>query len=312
VVGTIAVAVFSGVVSLPLVLLAVVLEVLCGAAFGPAEFALVRRSVAPEDRSLAVARMQSRSQLAGLLGPLIGGALYGISPAVPFLADAASYLVSFVLVAFVRAGSSPTAGGRVSLTAGWRWLRQQSFLFPAGLWLAGLTAVFAGVGLAILVLARERGVSPAGIGLMFAISTAGGLLGALVTPALQRRMRPVAVLRAAAIIDTVATLALVPLDSPVAIGVAGAAAFFLAPAASASLFGELSGRCPDELVGRAQSSLGLLVGAVAPVMPLLIGGIIDRTGPLGGVLSCAAAFAVLALAAFTLPAFRRAALTPRW
>ncbi|PJJ71826.1 fucose permease [Diaminobutyricimonas aerilata] len=292
-------------VAVPLLLALVAAEVAFGTVFGPAEFALVRLLVPVEERALAVGRMQSRSQLAGLIGPLLGGVLYAVHPALPFAVDAASYTASFLLVSFVRSPQAAPTGGtgarwRDEVRAGWRWLRSDGFLLRAGLWVGALTAVFGAVGLAILVFARDRGAGSAEIGAMYAISAAGGAIGALLTPWLQRRLRPVAVLRLAAAVDTVATLALLPLESPYLIGVAGAAAFFLAPAVAAVLFGDLSARCPDHLVTRAQSTLALLVGAFAPLTPALIGAVSDRWGSAVAILGCAAAFAVLTVLAWAL------------
>ncbi|MFC0680443.1 MFS transporter [Lysobacter korlensis] len=311
--ATIATAVLFGFATLPLLIVLVAAEVALGAVFGPAEFALLRLLVPAERRAIAVGQMQSRSQLAGLLGPLVGGVLYAVHPALPFALDAASYLASFVLVLGVRSPQrgATARGGEASLRerlgAGWAWLRRDRFLFAAGFWVAALTSVFAAVGLAILVFARDRGANPAELGAMYAISTAGGLVGALLTPWLQRRLSPVAILRSAALVDTAATLVLLPLESPYAIGAAGAAAFFLAPAVSATLFGELSRRCPDELVTRAQSALALVVGAFAPLAPAAIGAVIDGFSPTAAVGVCAAAFAVLLVLALVVPALRATA-----
>ncbi|WP_210479059.1 MFS transporter [Naasia sp. SYSU D00948] len=306
-IGGLALAILAGAASLPLVLVAVALEVALGTVFGPAEFSLVRAVVPAEERALAVGRMQSRTAIAGLVGPVAGGGLYGIHPALPFAADAGSYLVSSLLVVAVRAPRWTPPPVRERLAGGWRWLRSDPLLLPAGLWVAALVAVFGAVGLAILVFARERGAAPAELGVLFALSAGGGLVGALLTPAIQRRWRPATVFRAAALVDTVATLALLPLTSPIAIGLAGAAAFLLAPAVQASLFGALSERCPDHLVGRAQSTLGLVVGAAAPLAPVAIGAAIAAFDATTAIAVCAAAFAALTVVALLLPAFRRAA-----
>ena len=129
-------------------------------------------------------------------------------------------------------------------------------------------------------------------------------MGALLTPWIQRHWRPGSVFRAAALVDMAATLALLPLTSPIAIGIVGAFAFLLGPAAQASLFGALSARAPDHLVGRAQSTLGLVVGAAAPLAPVAIGAAITWIGATGAIAVCAAAFAALAAIALVLPAFR--------
>ncbi|UWF77741.1 MFS transporter [Microbacterium neungamense] len=310
VVGTLAVTVVVGSISLPLILIAVAVEVALGSMFGPAEFSLLRLIVEPGERALAVGRMQSRSALAGLIGPALGGALYGVWPALPFLVDAGSYVVSAALVAAMRGTgglrASRADARRAGVLAGWRWVRQERFLLTAAIWVSALTAVFGAVGLALLIFARDRGAEPAEIGAMFAISAAGGLAGAILTPAVQRRLPPARILQVAVLVDVSATVAILPVRSPYVIGMLGAAAFFLAPAVTASVFGEVSRRCPDELVGRAQSAVTLVTGAFAPLAPAAIGGIVDQVGVTVAVAVCAGAFAVLAVASWVLPGFRDA------
>lgn len=307
IVGCLALAIIVGAYSLPLVLVIVALEVAFGVVFGPAEFALVRRVVPEDDRALAVGRMQSRSHLAGLIGPLVGGVLFGIHPALPFAADALSYTVSFACVVAVRSSAARAARGQASRSvseffAGIRWVWRQRALWAAGWWVAALTAVFGAVGLALVVFAKDRGSTSAEIGVMFAISAGGGLVGALATPWLQRRLRPGTIFRTAALVNLAATLALLPLSSPYLIGIVGAFAFFLAPAVAASLFGEVSALAPDQLVGRAQSAMTLIVGTIAPFTPALIGLVIDQADVATGVVACAIGFAALAVVSLALPA----------
>lgn len=303
-----AATVATGAAGTPLILGIVALEVAAGAVFGPAEFRLVRAISPIDERALAVGRMQSRSQLAGLLGPLAGGALYGVAPWLPFAVDAASYLASFVLVLAVpREAGREGAEGRGTQPGGraWQWLRRDRFLLPAALWVAALTATFAAVGLTVVVIARERGADSAAIGLMYTISAAGGLVGALLTPAVQRRVRPAAVFRLAVLVDAAAALALLPLHSPVLIGVCGAVAFLTAPVVAASLFGEVSRRSPDALVGRVQAAVALTAGLVAPLAPPAIGWLLDAAGAGAAIITCAGAFAVLGAVAWLVPGFRR-------
>lgn len=287
-----------------LILIVVALEVAAGSVFGPAEFRLVRAITPEPERPLAVGRLQSRAQLAALLGPLAGGALYGITQWLPFAVDAASYLLSLALLLSVPAARGRPVSG-MGTQGAWRWLVRERFLLSAASWMAALTATFGAVGLIVLVLAHERGATSPEIGLMYSISGAGGLIGALLTPAIQRRLIPTTVFRFAAFIDAMAVVALLPLRSPVLIGACGAAAFFTAPVVSASLFGELSRRVPDEMVGRVQASVGLLVALLAPIAPPVIGVIVDGAGPTVGAVACAVSFGALTVCAFAIPAFRR-------
>lgn len=154
------------------------------------------------------------------------------------------------------------------------------------------------------MIARERGASPVEIGALFTISAVGGLAGALATPALVQRLHPVVLLRTAVVVDVVATLAVLGLTSPYAIGAVGAAAFLLVPSVNAVLLGEVARRCPDDVVGRAQATVGTALAVAAPVAPVLVGLVMEEAGPAAGIAGCAAAFFVLAVAAFTLPGFR--------
>jgi hypothetical protein len=93
--ASIAVTAWTGHLSFAQILVVAVIEAAVGVAFGPADFAAVRAAVSRAQRADAVAATQSRAQLAGLLGPLLGGALFAVHPALPFAADACSYLASF-------------------------------------------------------------------------------------------------------------------------------------------------------------------------------------------------------------------------
>ena len=61
------------------------------------------RSVVPGSQlPAAVATQQGRFATAGLAGPPIGGALFGIGRAFPFIADAASYVFSVLSLILIR------------------------------------------------------------------------------------------------------------------------------------------------------------------------------------------------------------------
>ncbi len=217
------------------VLVVAFLEGAFGVLFGPAEAAAVRRVVAPTQVRDAVARNQSRMQLAGLVGPPVGGVLLDVGRALPFVADAVSYLVSLVGVLFVRSALQdpevPRPKRRIGAEVldGVRWLWRRPFFRGVLVWMTLEGAAFSSIELVILVLARERGASSGQLGAMFAITAAGGVLGALATPWLLRHASPRALMLAFGWIGAIATLALHEVDSPYAIGVLGAAAFFLSP-----------------------------------------------------------------------------------
>jgi len=61
--------------------------------FAPAETAALSRIVPSEQMSVAIASNDARENAAGIVGPLLGGALFGFARAAPFAVNAFSYLV---------------------------------------------------------------------------------------------------------------------------------------------------------------------------------------------------------------------------
>jgi MFS family permease len=71
--------------------------------FSLAEAACPPRVVPKEQLPAATAQNQAIDSTAWLFGPLLGGMLYGLGRAVPFLMDAVSYLCSVLSLFFMRA-----------------------------------------------------------------------------------------------------------------------------------------------------------------------------------------------------------------
>jgi predicted MFS family arabinose efflux permease len=285
------------------VLLVAFVEAALGVLFGPAEAAAVRRVVAPQQVREAVAQNQSRSAIPGLLGPPLGGALLGAGRALPFVADAVSYLVSLVCIASVR---MPLGGGERAQTqghpledvfTGLRWIWAQRFLRTLLLWFVGVSVVFSSIGLVVLVLARDRGASAGELGVAFAITSAGGVIGALLTPFLLRRVRPAPLVVSFAWISTATAFLLLAADSPYVIGALGGIAFLLGPAVNAIAFAAIAEGAPDELQGRVTSAGIQLASLGAPVGPLLAGVLLGALGPSRAIVVYGCALLVLALVA---------------
>jgi len=251
--------------------------------FGPAESAAVRRVVARDQIREAVAANASRTAVPGLIGPPLGGALFAASRALPFVADAVSYLISLACVCSLRTPLQERRSGAderhpvPELLDGFRWIMRHRLLRWLLGWFSGAGVVFNSLGLVIIVLARSHGASPGELGVMFAISAAGGVLGALATPRLLRFMQPYPLVTTFAWLSTTATFALLLLHSPYVIGLAGAAAFLLVPAVNALTFAVIADEAPDELQGRVTSAAIQVANLGAPLGPLLAGTLISIT-----------------------------------
>jgi MFS family permease len=292
------------------VLLVAVVEASLGVLFGPAESAAVRRVVAPEQVRDAVAQNQSRAAIPGLIGPPAGGALIAASRALPFVADAISYLVSLICVLSVR---SPLGGGVretseggpvAAVFVGLRWIWAHRFLRALLLWFIGVSVVFNSIGLITLVLARDRGATPAKLGAMFAITSLGGVVGALIAPALIRRVRPRTVIVAFAWTATAATFLLAAAHSPYVIGALGAVAFLFVPAVSAIALAAIASEADDELQGRATSAGIQLASLGAPLGPVAAGALLGATGAATAIIVYGCVLLGLAAVASVSPGLR--------
>jgi predicted MFS family arabinose efflux permease len=289
-------------------------EAALGVLFGPAESAAVRRVVGPGQVRDAVARNQSRAAVPGVVGPPLGGALLAVARPMPFLADAVSYLVSLACIASVRTplggGGGEARGGSflVGLLAGLRWIWARPFLRTLLLWMLGMGTVFSGMGLVILVIARDHGASPAALGAMFAITGVGGAVGALAAPAIVRRFRPVVVVSACGGLATAAAFGLLAVHSPYLLGALGAAAFILAPAVNAIAFGTIAEQATDAMQGRATSAAIQIAALGGPLGPVTAGVLLGAFGASTVVLAYGCVLGALALAATASKGLRASAM----
>jgi MFS family permease len=193
VIASIVVALAAGRLTLPHILLVGVVEGTLSVAHGLAASAAVPHVVHPSQLTVALSRNEARERGAMMLGQPLGGILFGIGRAVPFLFDAVTYLVSLVTLLMIRKDfQAPRAGERkrmrTELTEGVRWLARQPFLRTTTLLVAGSNLLFQALFLTVIVIAGDIGASPGAIGFMFGIASVGGVLGSLVAPAAERRL----------------------------------------------------------------------------------------------------------------------------
>ncbi|MDE3133917.1 MAG: MFS transporter, partial [Acidobacteriota bacterium] len=160
-----------------------------------AERGALRQVVAADQLHDAVARNEARTFAAGIVGPSLGGLLFAVARALPFAADAGSFLCSSAAIAATRSRFQAHAASRErswralrrELGEGLRWLRGQPFFRTTALLAAAGNPVYTGFYLLAILLARHHHASAATIGVMLTIIAAGGLLGAVLAGPLRRR-----------------------------------------------------------------------------------------------------------------------------
>ncbi len=183
--GSIALAYALGVLTIGQLVLVSFVEGTLALVFGLAESSALPQVVSREQLPTAIAQQSAQYSLGGLLGPPLGGALFGIAHSLPFLLDAVSYTVSAVSLRLIRrpllgaVGMGPRSL-RAEIGEGISWLWRQ----PLVRYMAFLTGA---LDLIIIVIAQTQGASAATVGIIFALGGAGGIVGALLAPWIQRR-----------------------------------------------------------------------------------------------------------------------------
>ena len=287
--------------------------------FNLAERSALPLLVHPSQRSTAISQNEARANVATLAGPALGGALFGLSRAAPFAADALSYLASLATLPFIRkplqvprpsaardASRGASRNLRAELREGLAFTWREPFLRYASIFGAAVNLLLQVVILGLIVLARHDGASPAQIGIIVGCMGAGGLAGALLAPWFQRRI-PAGVTITGCMWIWAVVLALIAVVHAVAwlyptVVVIG----FLGPAWNVSAQTFRMKITPNELMGRTSSVSLQVAWGVVPLGSLLAGFLLQVLSPPTAMGVVAAGMAVTAVAATALAPMRNA------
>jgi predicted MFS family arabinose efflux permease len=310
----VAAAVATGNAPLWLLILTALAEGCLTVVFNLAELSAIQLLVPSGQLEPALAQNEARVRGAGLLGQPLGGFLFGLGRAVPFAADAVSYAVSLVTLAGIRRSLTAAHAGErrhpfAEMVEGLHWLWRQPFLRSTTLIVAASNGLFQAVTLAVIVVAKTHGASPAVIGIILACWGVGGLAGAAGAAWLGRRLPAAAVVIGANWVWAVLlpVVALVP--EPLAIGTAGAGMAFVGPAWNVVL-GSIEMRLtPAALLGRVQAVQMTAAYGAIPLGSLIGGIMLERLGPGEAVWTLAGLMLVIAVIATLTPSVRRPPVT---
>ena len=162
--------------------------------FSLAESAALPRVVAREQLPTATAQNEVTGGVATLVGPSLGGALFGAARALPFLADAVSYAASVLSLSWIRPAfqEERSAQPRTLWAEVWEglvWIWRQPVARSLVLLHGGLILCVSGMTLLLLVIAERQHAAPFAIGLMFGIGGVGSMLGALLGAQAHKHLR---------------------------------------------------------------------------------------------------------------------------
>jgi MFS family permease len=219
----------------------------------------------------------------GMIAGPLGGFLFVLAAALPFVVNAGTYAVSAVLVSLVagtyRASSRVSAEAerrsvRAELAEGFRWLVRQRMLRTMAILIGLLNVTLTATTSVLVLLARERlHLGAVGYGALFTCEAAGALLGSAAGDWLIRRVTATWTIRIGLLVEAGMHLTLATTRSPYlagfmmfAFGVHGA----LWSIVGSSLRQRLT---PPELLGRVGST-NLFIVAGGNCLGAMLGGAI--------------------------------------
>ncbi|MFF3669661.1 MFS transporter [Microtetraspora malaysiensis] len=304
-----------GALTLPHLVIAAFVQGACFVFCGLAEKAALPQIVPVPLMPAAIAQNEAKTRGAGLAGPPIGGALFGIGQAVPFLASALSYLVAAFALLFVRSDlrserAEPPGSLWRDTTAGLRWLWGHPLIRAAVLLVAASNMIFAGLSLVLVVLAQEMGASSAETGVMMGVYGGGGLLGAIVAGRLHRRFSPRTVIIGVNWVWALLLPLIAVAPHPLLAGLIAAGTSFVGPMWNIVIGTYQMTLVPNGMLGRVGSAAMTLSWGVIPLGSLAASWLLTVLGPGGTVLVLAGGMLAVALAATASRAVRQAPPLP--
>lgn len=259
-----------------------------GGAFGapvpPALDAALVRVVPSRQFQQAMAQDQIRQQAASLLGPGLGGLLFGLAPWLPFSFDGATYLASvagaLAISADLRVRQSRrgVGFGLGELMAGIRWVAANSGIAQFCVTLGLVTLSGGGLYTLVIVLVRRSGASSFETGIALAIGAGAGVMGAALSFRLLKLLGELE-----SVLLTLWTAALVIPCAALAPNFSGLATVlavvsFVTPLAAVVVFSKLIPMVPDNLRGRVTASISVMMLGPSALGPVFAGGLIELLG----------------------------------
>lgn len=313
--GSVAVALLGGHLWLPHLMAAAFAEGSAMIFYRLAERAAVRNLVHPDHLTVALTRNEARGQAAGMLGQLSGSLLYAAARWLPFLLTAVTHLLALISLLLIRKKfqtertEEPNALRR-EIGEGLAWVWRQRFMRAAVALIAGSNILFQVLSLALVLIVKEHGGSPATIGLIGTVSGIGGILGAFTGAWWLKRLSPGAIVTGTLAAWALLMLPVALVSQPVLIG-----ALFAGMSFAGALLNVAAGVyqvqiTPDAMQGRVTSVFALIGSGMNSAGALVGGLLLASLGTTPTVVGVAAVMACMALAAVLSPVIRTAGTGP--
>ena len=282
-------------------------------AYQPAVQASIPLLASPEQLTAANAVINMVNTLAGLLGPMAGGVLFGAFGIRPILwVGTGCFLLSAVMELFIRIPHRPQAAAgsvlsmlRRDLVVSWRFLRRERPVFLSAMLVLALfnlvlsAALIVGIPVAVV---QVLGMSDSRLGFTQAAMGLGGLFGGILAAGLGTRLRlrrGGALLLAASLTAAGMGLALLPGTAPSVSWWGVTAMSFAIMVLSTLLVVVLSaavqGQTPPDLLGKVMAFIMAVSNCASPLGQAVYGVLFEGCPAWAVLLGAAAAAAVTAL-----------------
>jgi hypothetical protein len=271
--------------------------------------------------SSAQVDIETRAHVVVLVGRPLGVFLFSLTPILPFLADATSFVVS--VLSIVNLKTRRTISTRIQRVSGrrlgkdigaaWTVLLNDKYARVALTLSAGTTLIGQALIMVFLAGARTSGLSSGWEGLVLAASGVGGVLGAVSAP--RFRMRPkssVVLLQIVAWVAALVSLAGWGYRSFLWMAVVMAILSLTGALGNIEIDTHLFRSFDENMLARVTSFGRLIAYSASAVGPMLGGILVQFYGTRIAVLALAAFTAILATLAFCTPSMRnyRAVMPP--
>jgi MFS family permease len=253
-----------------------------GSSFFAAAQAGALRSVVPaKQMPAAIATVTGRQSVVLVAGPPVGGALFTVGRAVPFVVDAVSYAFSTVSLLLMRTPfqeERERSGTRLrsEITEGLRWLWDHSFLRTCALLFGVGNLVFPGLSLVIVVVGTRDGLTGGEIGLITAVFGVCLLAGSALS-AFSRRTFSVRTILLMELWTWSGCAVFLIWPSVYVLAASILPTILAIPSTDSVVHGYRTAMTPDRLIGRVDSAARTISLLAAPLGPLLAGVLLSAT-----------------------------------
>jgi hypothetical protein len=226
--------------------------------------------------SVTMARMSTIR----LVAPPIGGGLFQLSQAVPFVVDSVSYVFSTASLLLMRTPfqEKREPGARTPFREGVAYFWSIPFLRTTIGMIAASNLIAVGAPIALIILAHGDGLGGFTIGLFIALQGVALLAGSTVSPVLRRILPMRVILLSEFWMGLVYGAFLIYPSVYVLVACVSLHAFWF-PNTDSAMAAYSYALIPDRLLGRAMAASNTLRAASAPVGPLLAGLLLAHTTP---------------------------------